>query len=108
MAVAALHTDHPASTLAMVAVAGMVPRIVFGLLGGVLADRVSRRSGLLTADLVRLAVVTALGLALLDGAASPWLLVACVVPLGAASGAAAPALRGVRAHAVRAGARLPA
>jgi MFS family permease len=91
MAIAALHTDHPASTLAMVAVAGLVPRIIFGLLGGVLADRVSRRSLLLAADLVRLAVVAALGLALLDGAASPWLLVACVVPLGAASGAAAPA-----------------
>jgi MFS family permease len=91
MAVAALRTDHPASTLAMVAVAGLVPRIVFGLLGGVLADRVSRRVILLVADLVRLAVVAALGLALLDEAASPWLLVACVVPLGAASGAAAPA-----------------
>jgi MFS family permease len=91
MAVAALRTAHPASTLAMLAVAGLVPRIVFGLLGGVLADRVSRRLLLLAADLVRLAVVTTLGVALLDGAASPLLLVACVVPLGAASGAAAPA-----------------
>jgi MFS family permease len=91
MAVAALRTAHPASTLAMVAVAGLVPRIVFGLLGGVLADRLSRRLILLAADLARLAVVTALGFELLDGRASPWLLVACVVPLGAASGAAAPA-----------------
>jgi MFS family permease len=91
MAVAALSTAHPASTLAMVAVAGLVPRIVFGLLGGVLADRVSRRSVLLAADLVRLGVAAALGVALLDGTASPLLLVACVVPLGAASGAAAPA-----------------
>jgi DHA3 family tetracycline resistance protein-like MFS transporter len=91
MAVAALRTAHPASTLAMVAIAGLAPRIVFGLLGGVLADRVSRRAMLVCADLVRLAVVTVLGLALLDGAAPAWLLVACVVPLGAASGAAAPA-----------------
>jgi MFS family permease len=95
MAVAALHTDHPASTLAMVAVAGLVPRIVFGLLGGVLADRVSRRVILLVADLVRLAVVATLGAALLDGHASPLLLVACVVPLGAASGAAAPAFSAI-------------
>jgi MFS family permease len=95
MAVAALYTDHPASTLAMVAVAGLVPRIVFGLLGGVLADRASRRVILVMADLVRLAVVTALGVALLDGNASPWLLVACVVPLGAASGAAAPAFSSI-------------
>jgi MFS family permease len=91
MAVASLATAHPASTLAMVAIAGLVPRIVFGLLGGVLADRVSRRLLLLAADLLRLTVVTTLGVALLDGAASPLLLVACVVPLGAASGAAAPA-----------------
>ena len=91
MAVAALRTAHPTSTLAMVAVAGLVPRIVFGLLGGVLADRVSRRLILLAADVVRLAVVTTLAVALLDGSAGPWLLVACVVPLGAASGAAAPA-----------------
>lgn len=91
MAIAALHTSHPASTLAMVAVAGLVPRIILGLLGGVLADRLSRRAVLLTADLVRLAVVAILGVALLDGVAAPGLLVACVVPLGAASGAAAPA-----------------
>jgi MFS family permease len=91
MAVAALRTAHPTSTLALVAVAGLVPRIVFGLLGGVLADRVSRRLILLAADLVRLAVMATLGVALLDGVAGPWLLVVCVVPLGAASGAAAPA-----------------
>jgi MFS family permease len=57
----------------------------------VLADRVSRRGILLVADLVRLAVVATLGVALLDGHASPLLLIACVVPLGAASGSAAPA-----------------
>jgi MFS family permease len=95
MAVAALRTDHPASTLAMVAVAGLVPRVVFGLLGGVLADRVSRRAVLLVADLVRLAVVATLGVALLDGHASLLLLIACVVPLGAASGAAAPAFSAI-------------
>jgi MFS family permease len=95
MAVAALRTANPTSTLAMVAVAGLLPRIVFGLLGGVLADRISRRLILLAADLVRLAVVTTLGFALLDGATGPWLLVICVVPLGAASGAAAPAFSAI-------------
>jgi MFS family permease len=94
MAVAALRTANPTSTLAMVAVAGLLPRIVFGLLGGVLADRISRLI-LLAADLVRLAVVTTLGFALLDGATGPWLLVICVVPLGAASGAAAPAFSAI-------------
>ncbi|MGZ4617027.1 MAG: MFS transporter [Actinomycetes bacterium] len=91
MAVVALRTPNPASTLAAVAVAGLVPRIVFGLWGGVLADRVSRRLILLAADLVRLAVVLVLGLVLLHGTPPLWVLLACVVPLGAATGAAAPA-----------------
>ncbi|MGZ4596308.1 MAG: MFS transporter, partial [Actinomycetes bacterium] len=90
MAVVALRTPNPASTLAAVAVAGLVPRIVFGLWGGVLADRVSRRLILLAADLVRLAVVLVLGLVLLHGTPPLWVLLACVVPLGAATGAAAP------------------
>jgi MFS family permease len=91
MAVAALRTADAASTLAVLAVCGLVPRVVFGLLGGVLADRLSRRSLLLVCDVVRATVVTLLGLVLLSGTPPLWALVACVVPLGAASGAAAPA-----------------
>lgn len=91
MAVAALRSADAASTLAAVAVAGLVPRIVLGLFGGVLADRVSRRAILLVADLVRGAVVAVLGLLLLGGSPPLWVLIACVVPLGAASGVAAPA-----------------
>jgi predicted MFS family arabinose efflux permease len=91
MAVAALRTADAASTLAVVAVAGLLPRIVFALLGGVLADRISRRLLLLGCDLVRAVVVTVLGTLLLAGTPPLWALVACVVPLGAATGAAAPA-----------------
>src|SRR4051794_41882026 len=39
MAVAALRTADAAATLAVLAVAGLVPRVVFGLLGGGVADR---------------------------------------------------------------------
>lgn len=95
MAVAAVRTEHPATTLAVVSVAGLVPRVALGLVGGVLADRVSRRSILLAADLVRTAVAVGLGLSLLDGRAPLWVLVVATVPLGAASGAAAPAFAAI-------------
>ena len=43
MAVAVLHIGGSAGSLAALAVANLVPRVAFGLLGGVLADRFSRR-----------------------------------------------------------------
>lgn len=90
IAVAVLQVSGTAVALAAVSVAGLVPRVVFGLVGGVLADRLSRRGLLVAADAVRAAVVTALGLMLLSGEPPLWALVALVVPLSAASGAAAP------------------
>jgi MFS family permease len=95
MAVAALRISNSASALAAVAVANLVPRVVFGLYGGVLADRVSRRLVLLACDLVRAAVVAVLGAVLLGGTPPFWLLLVLVVPLGAASGAAAPAFSAI-------------
>jgi MFS family permease len=90
MAVAVLHLTGTASALGAMAVANLVPRVVFGLYGGVLADRVSRRAVLAACDLVRLVVVGGLGLLLLAGSPPLWALLVLVVPLGAASGAAAP------------------
>lgn len=90
MAMAVLEVSSTPAALAAVAVAGILPRIAFGLLGGVLADRFSRRVILLVCDLARAAVVTALGLLLLTGSPSLWSMVCLVVPLAAASGAAAP------------------
>ncbi len=91
MAVAVLRVGGSAGALASVAVVNLVPRVLFGLYGGVLADRVSRRAVLLACDLVRLVVVAAMGLLLLHGDPPLWVLMALVAPLGAASGAAAPA-----------------
>ena len=91
MAVAVLHVAGTASALAAMAVANLVPRVAFGLLGGVLADRTGRRAVLVVADLVRLVVVGVLGVLFLLGSPPLWVLLALVAPLGAASGAAAPA-----------------
>ena len=95
MAVAVLHVAGTASALAAMAVANLVPRVVFGLYGGLLADRVSRRAVLAVCDLARLAVVAVLGLLLLGSEPPLWLLLVLVVPLGAASGAAAPAFSAI-------------
>ena len=91
MAVAVLHIGGSAGSLAALAVANLVPRVAFGLLGGVLADRFSRRGLVAGCDLVRLVVVATLGLLLLLGSPPMWTLLLLVAPLGAASGAAAPA-----------------
>ena len=90
MAVAVLHVGGTASALAAMAVANLVPRVAFGLLGGVLADRVSRRGLLAVCDLVRLVVVAGLAAILLADDPPLWALLVLVAPLGAASGAAAP------------------
>ena len=95
MAVAVLQLTGSATALAAMAVVNLVPRVAFGLMGGVLADRVSRRVILAVCDLVRLTVVAVLG-ALLLGAEPPfWLLLVLVAPLGAASGAANPAFSAI-------------
>ena len=95
MAVAVLHLTGSATALAAMAVVNLVPRVAFGLMGGVLADRFSRRVILAGCDLVRLVVVAVLGLLLLGGEPPLWLLLALVAPLGAASGAANPAFSAI-------------
>jgi MFS family permease len=97
MAVAVLH----ASGGRAMAVTNLVPRVIFGLYGGVLADRVSRRAILAACDLVRLVIVAALGLLLVAGDPPLWALILLVAPLGAASGAANPAFSAILPDLVR-------
>jgi MFS family permease len=102
MAVAVLHaSDGRATALAAMAVTNLVPRVIFGLYGGVLADRISRRAILATCDVVRLVIVAALGLLLLAGDPPLWALIVLVAPLGAASGAANPAFSAILPDLVR-------
>lgn len=53
--------------LSMVSAAGYLPWLLFGLLGGALADRVDRRRAMWTVDLVRGALVAAFAVALALG-----------------------------------------
>jgi MFS family permease len=87
-------TRDPAA-IAGVAVAGGLPWLLFGLVGGAVADRVDRRALMVQVDLFRAVVVGALAAAvLLDHASTP-LLYAAAFLLGTAEtlfDAAAPAI----------------
>jgi len=64
-----------------VAIAGIVrllPYLLFGTLGGVLADRYERRSVMISSDLVRAATMFALALAALAGSVSVALVIVAI------------------------------
>ena len=68
--------------------AQFLPAVLFGPLGGSLADRFSRRSVLLVAQAAMAAVALALWALWSSGAASPWSITALVALLGAVAGLA--------------------
>lgn len=72
------------SVIALVSLFAGLPWLLFGLAGGALADRMSRRKLMLTADVVRLAVVAALALMVAAGAVGIPTLLAVVFLLGSA------------------------
>lgn len=53
LALEALNLDHVPSGLAYVLAARTVPAVVLSLIGGVVADRIARRTALIAADIVR-------------------------------------------------------
>ncbi|WP_238007978.1 MFS transporter [Dactylosporangium sp. AC04546] len=69
----AAETDSPFSVAAASAVAWL-PWLLFALPGGALADRVDRRKLMIVLDWVRAAAVFGLGVAILGGVMSVWLL----------------------------------
>ncbi len=69
-------------TISMVFFAEQLPWLLFALPAGVLVDRVDRRRLLWTVDAARFAVVGALGVAVLAGWATIWLLVVAGFLLG--------------------------
>lgn len=71
-------------TISMVFFAEQLPWLLFALPAGVLVDRVDRRRLLWTVDAARFAVVGALGVAVLAGWATIWLLVVAGFLLGSA------------------------
>lgn len=82
-------SDHP-SALAYVGVATAVPQLVFLLVGGAVSDRLSRRTLLLWADVVRALAVGALAIVVAGGAAHLYELCLAGAVIGTATAFASP------------------
>jgi Major Facilitator Superfamily len=95
LAFAVLEVSGSASAVGLVFAARTLPLIASLLVGGVVADRVSRRAVMVAADLVRLAAQAAMAALLIGGAAEVWSLAVLAGIGGAATGFYAPAATGL-------------
>jgi len=68
-----------------VAAAGQLPRLLFGLVAGVLADRVNRRALVLAMDIVRTVLLAGLVALIATGHATIWVVYVVVFAPGLAS-----------------------
>jgi MFS family permease len=92
---AVLDRTHSASDLGIVLASGGIALVLSLLLGGVVADRVSRRGVMVAADLVRLASQGAIGILLVSGHATLAELAVSQAFVGAATGFFNPASSGL-------------
>ena len=88
---AVLGLTHSVKDLGLVLAAQAVPLVVFVLLGGVWADRLSRRAVMVTSDLVRAAAQGTTAALLVTGTAHVWQLVVLQAVYGAAEAFFVPA-----------------
>jgi predicted MFS family arabinose efflux permease len=95
LAFAVLELGGSASEIGLVLACRMLPMVATLLIGGVVADRMSRRALMVIADLVRLVLQSALAWLVISGAAEIWMLAALAGATGAASGFSHPAATGV-------------
>jgi MFS family permease len=95
LAFAVLGLGGSASELGLVLAARMVPLVGLLLAGGVVADRLPRRTLMVAADLVRFASQGAMAVLLISGAAEIWMLGALSAVTGAATGFFNPASTGL-------------
>ncbi|WP_375425450.1 MFS transporter [uncultured Friedmanniella sp.] len=95
LAFAVLDLTGSPSALALVVLASRVPVVVFVLVGGAVGDRFSRRTVMLTTDLVRCLVQAATAAILLTGAAELWMLVILQLVAGAGTAFFNPAGQGL-------------
>jgi len=79
----ASQTDDPL-LVALAALLQRLPWLLFGLLAGVLADRLDRRVLVVVVDLLRAAVLAVLAVSLLDGTVSTAVVLAALFALGTA------------------------
>jgi MFS family permease len=95
LAFAVLHIGGSASEVGLVLAVGVLPSAITALAGGVLADRVSRRTVMVGADLVRVASQGTMAVLLIAGSAEVWTLAVLSAVGGAASGFFGPASLGL-------------
>ncbi len=92
---ALLDLTHSAADLGYVLGAEAAAQVAFLLAGGVIADRISRRAVMLASDIVRGAAEAVLGILLITGRPSIWVIGALAVAQGAAGAAFLPASTGL-------------
>ena len=95
LAFALLDLTHSAADLGYVLGAEAAAQVVFLLAGGVIADRMSRRAVMLTADIVRGAAEAVLAIILLTGRPSVWVIGVLAAVQGVAGAAFMPASSGL-------------
>ena len=105
VAIAVLATTHSATALGLVLAGRTVPLVVFVLLGGAWADRLPRKSLMVTSDLVRLCTQGAFALILTQHPPTLWAMVLLQAVNGAASAFFRPASTGLVQEAVPAAER---
>src|SRR5690348_8343209 len=95
LAFAVLGLGGSASEVGLVLACRMLPMVASLLVGGVVADRVSRRAVMVTADLVRVGSQGLMGALLIAGEAHIWTLAVLAGVTGAAGGFFQPASTGL-------------
>lgn len=95
LAFAVLEVGGSASAVGLVLAASWLPTVASVLVGGVVADRISRRTVMVTADLVRVGSQGAMAVLLITGAAEIWMLAALAGVTGGGTGFFSPAATGL-------------
>jgi MFS family permease len=95
LAFAVLEIGGSASEVGLVLAAGVFPLVASVLVGGVVADRASRRGVMVVADLVRVVSQGTMAALLIAGVAEVWMLALLAGVTGAATGFFEPASTGV-------------
>jgi MFS family permease len=95
LAFAVLEIGGSPSDVGLVLAAGVLPLVASVLVGGVVADRTSRRAVMVVADLVRVATQGSMAALLVTGAAEVWMLAVLAGVTGVATGFFSPATMGL-------------
>jgi predicted MFS family arabinose efflux permease len=95
LAFAVLEVGGSASSVGLVLAAATVPLVASVLVGGVVADRLSRRTVMVAADILRVVTQGAMAALLIAGVAEVWMLAALAALTGVGTGFFNPASTGL-------------